>query len=92
MFLIRDYSPSYDNPSLSIAFDLSDGPKCWLSTSQVRPINKRGPSEHEDYRRFRYNGTAFYPYSIRSLGLEVFTSIDALKLACWTLYQHAVLD
>jgi hypothetical protein len=91
VMIVRDYSPSYDLPPLSIAFDLAGGPKCWLSTSQVRPIDGNAPSPHEPYRSFAHSKTTFYPYSIRSLELTIFNDIDEFHRACWILYQHAVL-
>ena len=92
VMIVSDYSPSYDLPSLSIAFDTAGRARCWLSTSRVKPINGKSPSSHEDYRRFNHKGTWFYPYSIRSLGLAIFDDADELHTACWILYNHAVLD
>ena len=92
VMIVRHYSPSYDLPSLSIAFDIAGGAKCWLSVSQVQPVDGNCPSPHDNYRRFCHEETSYYPYSIPSLGQGIVEDAEELHKACWILYQHAVFD
>ena len=92
VMVVRDYSPSYDMPSLSIAFDMAGRARCWLSVSEVQQIDGKSPSPHENYRHFVHQEIWYYPYSIRSLGLDIFQDANELYKACWILYRHAILD
>ena len=89
VLIVLDYSPSIDKPLLSIAFDSSSGPKCWLTVSKVILIDRKGPSPHEDYRKFVFGGRKFYPYSITSFPNAIFDDIRQFTRACEVLYQHA---
>ena len=83
-----DYSPSDDQPPLSIAFDFSGGPKCWLSESRVRDIGNEGPKLHAAYRNFVFEGREFHPYSIIAFPQAIFEEIQEFSSACQCLYQH----
>ena len=89
VLIVLDYSLSIDRPLLSIAFDLSGGPKCWLTASKVIQIGGDGPNPHEDYRKFVFEGQEFHPYSIKSFPKAVFEDIQQFRRACEVLYQHA---
>ena len=88
VLIVLDYSPSVDQPPLSIAFDFSCGAKCWLSASKVRKIGDKGPSPHPDYRRFVFEGRKFHPYSIIAFPQAIFEEIQKFSSACQCLYQH----
>lgn len=92
VMIVANYAPSYDLPSLSIAFDMAGQAKCWLSVPKVREINGQAPSRHDDYRNFCHKETSYYPYSIRPLEQTVFQDANELYRVCWILYQHAVFD
>ena len=89
VLIVLDYSPSIDRPLLSIAFDSSDGPKCWLTTSKVTQIGDNGPNPYEDYRKLVFEGQEFHPYSIESFPKAIFEDIQQFRRACEVLYQHA---
>ena len=88
VLLILDYSPSMEQPPLSIAFDYGCGPKCWMTASKVQQIGNEAPKYHEDYRDFSWEGRQFIPYSIQTLPESIFVDINALRAACRKLYQH----
>ena len=92
LLFVLDYSPSEDEPVLSIVFDLSNSPKCWMTASHTRLLNNKGPSRHDDYKRFTYKDRQFYPYSIRRLPTTSFGDIGEFATLCQRLYRHAVLD
>ena len=89
VLIVLDYSPGIDQPLLSIAFDSSGGPKCWLTVSKVILIGTKGPSPHEDYKKFVFEGRKFHPYSITSFPKAIFDDIQQFTRACEILYQHA---
>lgn len=91
VLLIFDYSPSVDQRPLSIAFDYGGGPKCWMTTSEVRKIGDDGPNFRAQYKEFSWEGRQFVPYSIRKLPESIFEDIDTLKETCRRLYRHVVL-
>ena len=88
LLIILDYSPKDDSPPLSIAFDYSNGPKCWLSESKVRKIGVIGPKPHSKYGQFTFEGRRFYPYSIVALPSNSFKDIQVLMSTCQQLYKH----
>ena len=88
VLLILDYSPSADEPPLSIALDHGCGPKCWMTASKVKKIGDQAPNPREDYREFPWEGRHFKPYSIQSLTASIFEDIDALVAVCRRLYRH----
>ena len=90
MLLILDYSPSLEQPPLSIAFDCGCGPKCWMTASKTMKIGEAEPSFNEKYRQFQWEGRRFIPYSIERLPEAIFDDIDALKTTCQSLYRHVV--
>ena len=90
MLLILDYSPSLDEPPLSIAFDCGRGPKCWMTASHVQSIGDAAPNPKERYREFIWKGRQFKPYSIKRLSAAIFEDIDTLTAVCRRLYSHVV--
>ena len=92
VLVILNYSSNGEDQLLSIAFDLTSGPKCWLTTRKIRGIGGVGPRYHQDYREFDCCGKTFYPYSVESFSPDIFRSSVALFSACRRLYAHAVLD
>ena len=92
VLLLLNYAPDKGDGLLSIAFDLTGGPKCWLTASQTRQINGQGPKYHSDYRKFECKGKAFYPYSVQSFPEDIFRCSVALFRTCRLLHAHAVLD
>ena len=88
VLIVLDYSPSDTQPLLSIAFDFSGGPKCWLSESRVIKIDDDGPRPYLDYRKFVFEGREFCPYSIRALPQVTFEEFRELASACRSLYHY----
>ena len=88
VLIVLDYSPSDDQPSLSIAFDFSGGPKCWMTESRVRKIGGQGPKLYAKYRKFVFGGREFHPYSIRAFPQAIFEELPEFASACQCLYQH----
>ena len=88
ILVVLDYSPGDDQRLLSIAFDLSGGPKCWLTESHVREIGGKGPNPHLDYKKFVFEGREFYPYSIVAFPQTIFQEIREFAAACRCLYGH----
>ena len=89
VLIVLDYSPSDDQTPLSIAFDFSCDPKCWLTVSKVCKIGDEGPSPHSSYREFDFEGRKFHPYSIEAFPSVIFEEIEEFQSACRCLYQHA---
>ena len=90
VLIVLYYSPRDMPYLLSIAFDYSGGPKCWLSESQVRKIGNNAPNPHPDYRTFVCDGHRFYPYSIQAFSQALFEDIHEFTSACQRLYRHVV--
>lgn len=90
VLIVFDYSPSVEQCPICIAFDLSGGPKCWLSESQVFAIDGVMPNHHAGYRQFVFEGRKMYPYSIQALPGDLFTDINRFKSVCQSLYWHTV--
>ena len=90
VLVVLDYSPSNDQPPISIAFDYNGGPKCWLSVTQVYERGGHKPNRHSEYREFVFEGRRFYPYSIQAFPKNIFESIEQFTDACRSLYRHAV--
>ena len=89
VLIVLDYSPRTDQKPLSIAFDFSCGPKCWLSVSKVHEIGGEGPNPHPDYKKFVFEERTFHPYSITAFPRTIFEEIKEFRAACQSLYQHA---
>ena len=85
---VYDYSPSDRQFPVSIAFDYSGGPKCWLSESSMKKINDDAPRPYPDYRQFVLEGRQFHPYSIQAFPESIFKNINEFVSACRKLYQH----
>lgn len=90
VLMVLDYSPRDMPHLLSIAFDYSGGPKCWLSEPKVQKIGNDGPNPHADYRTFSLDGRTFHPYSIQAFPQAIFDDILEFKSACRSLYRHVV--
>ena len=88
ILVVLDYSPSDDQRLLSIAFDLSSGPKCWLTETHVREIGGKGPNPHSDYKRFAFEGREFHPYSIEAFPQTIFQEIHEFVAACRCLGNY----
>ena len=91
ILIVFNYSPTFEEDPLSIAFDLFGGPKCWLN-ARVEIKGGKGPSSHPNYRIFEHEGETFHPYSIRAFGTEIFDDFAQLEAACRSLYEYAVFD
>ena len=90
VFIILDFSPPGCDAPLSIAFDFSGGPKCWMSEESVKEINADGPRPYAQYKQFSFEGRRFYPYSVQSFGTSLFEEIELLNTICKRLYNHVV--
>lgn len=90
VLMVFDYSPRNEPHLVSIAFDYSGGPKCWMSESKVRKIGDKAPNPHPDYRMFVFDGRTFHPYSIQAFPSSIFEDIHEFKSACHRLYQHVI--
>ena len=91
LLIVLDYSPADNDPHLlSIAFDFSGGPKCWLTESTVRKIGNKGPDPHSNYRKFVFEKREFHPYSIKSFPPTIFQEIQEFKRVCQGLYEHVI--
>ncbi len=88
VLIVLDYSPQDDGRPLSIAYDYTNGPKCWLSETKVRDLDSTGPNPNSNYRQFAFEGRRFYPYSIVPLSTTVFEDIEEFRSACLRLYHH----
>lgn len=86
--IVFDYSPTDDRPPLSIAFDWSGGPKCWLSETQLIKIGDNLPKSHPKYKKFNFEGRDFHPFSIQAFPQAIFGNIEDFTLACQSLYEH----
>ena len=88
VLIIFDYGPSDDAPPLSVAFDSAGHAKCWLSETRLAKIGDNCPRHYPRYKRFVFEGREFHPFSVRAFPNAIFCSIDALVLACQSLYDH----
>ena len=88
VLIVYDYSPSDQQPVISIAFDFSGGNKCWITTEKVISINNDGPNSHSDYGMFTFETRHFHPYSIQVSPQEIFQDVSHLTSMCQRLYQH----
>ena len=88
VLIVFDYSPSDQQPVVSIAFDLSGGNKCWITTEKVISINDDGPKAHLKYGKFTFETRNFHPYSIKVSSQEIFQDVSLLTSMCQRLYQH----
>lgn len=92
VLIVLDYSPGNDQAPVSIAFDCTGGPKCWLTEPQVFQRNGIGPNRHDEYRQFVFEGRRFFPYSIAALPKDMFEIIEQFEDACRSLYEHTVQE
>ena len=88
VLIIFDYSPRDDARPLSIAFDVAGRARCWLSETRLVNINNDGPRHHSKYKQFGFEGRQFHPFSVQPFSNVIFADIDALVLACQSLYDH----
>lgn len=92
VLIVLEYSPQDDQRPISIAFDYSGGPKCWLSEPQVKMLKVDGedigPARNETYRQFVFEERVFYPYSIQAFPQSIFENFQEFVVACRSLYQH----
>ena len=88
---VFDYSPTDNDPPLSIVFDGELGPKCWMSESNVREINGNGPRLGAgNYGDYEYKGHQFYGFSIQAFSQSDFDDVDCVESICRRLYAHIV--
>lgn len=92
VLVILNYAPDGGDRLLSIAFDLTAGPRCWFTAPRACQINGDGPSYHSKYRRFEWKGKTFHPYSVQPFSQDIFNCSVALFRACTQLHAHAVQD
>ena len=92
VLVILNYAPDNSMEPVSIAFDLTGGPKCWLSKNSVRSINGHCPAYHLNYRKFEYERVTFHPYSVQPFESGIFSKCTNLIDACNQLHAHAVPD
>lgn len=83
------YSPTDNDPPLSIVFDGELGPKCWMSERTVREINGNGPRLGH-YGDYEYDGHQFYGFSIQAFSQSDFDNADRIESICRRLYEHIV--
>ena len=88
VLVVCDYSPNDDAPPLSIAFDWGRRAMCWLSETQLVEIDSKCPRHYLQYKQFMFEGRQFHPFSVKAFPAEIFSNIDALILACRSLYDH----
>ena len=88
--ILFDYSPNDDAPPLSIAFDWGGRSRCWMTETRLIAIADKCPAHCPDYREFVFEGRHFHPFSVSAFPETIFTDIDALRMACRTLYEHVV--
>lgn len=88
VLIVFDYSPGDDMPPLSIAFDWSGGPKCWLSETRLKKIGDKGPRFYPKYKTFKREAREFHPFSIQAFPRTTFANIDDFTRACRNLYEH----
>ena len=88
VLIILDFSPDETGGLLSVAFDTTAAPKCWMSEANVNLINGIGPKSHSDYKHFVFKERLFHPFSIKPLGTVIFQDIQKLSSVCNRLYRH----
>ena len=88
VLIVFDYGPSDDAPPLSVAFDLAGRARCWLSETRLEKIANIGPKHHPDYNGFVFEQRQFHPFSVIAFPSAIFSDIDALIVACQSLYDH----
>jgi len=90
VLIIFDYSPSDNEPPLSIAFDGELGPKCWMTENKFKEIGNSQPLNLGAYEDFYYEERKFYSYSVTSYPQSDFNDVNLIEKNCWQLYQHIV--
>ena len=91
VLILFDYSPfgsGHNAHSLSIAFDCAGRARCWLTETQLEQIDGDGPKYHPKYKQFAFEGRQFHPFSVQPFPSAIFSDIDALFVACQSLYNH----
>ena len=86
---VFDYSPTDNDPPLSIVFDGEMGAKCWMSESTTEDIDGNGPRVG-NYGNFEFDGHQFYGFSIQPFSQSDFDDVSAIETICRRLYAHIV--
>lgn len=86
---VFDYSPTDNEPPLSIVFDGELGAKCWMSERNVKEIDGNGP-RLGTYGDYQYDGHQFYGFSIQAFSQSDFDDADRIESICRRLYAHIV--
>ena len=89
VLVVFDYSPTDNEPPLSIVFDGELGPKCWMSENNTRKIDNDGPSLGH-YVNFQFEGRQFYGFSIKPFSQSDFDDVNGIERICRRLYSHIV--
>lgn len=89
VLVVFDYSPTDNEPPLSIVFDGEFGPKCWMSESNTKYINGDGPRLGH-YGNYQFEGHQFYGFSIQPFSQSDFDDVDGIERICRRLYSHIV--
>lgn len=96
VLIVWDYRPGPEARTISIAFDLALGPRCWVTVAAMGQIEENGPgsqrvgpNRHDPYKMFDLRGQRFYPYSIAQLPEEAHQEVAAFQEVCRSLYRHA---
>lgn len=89
VLVIFDYSPTDNEPPLSIVFDGELGSKCWMSESNVKEINGNGPRLGH-YGDYQFDGHQFYGFSVQPFSQSDFDDVDRIESICRRLYSHII--
>ena len=89
VLIVFDYSPTDNDPPLSIVFDGELGPKCWMSANNVKQINNDGPRPG-NYGDYQFDGCQFYGFSVKAFSQSDFDDVDRIEGICRRLYAHIV--
>ena len=87
VLVVFDYSPTDNEPPLSIVFDGELGSKCWMSERTVKEIDGNGPRLGH-YGDYQYDGHQFYGFSIQAFSQSDFDDVDRIESNCRRLYAH----
>lgn len=96
VLIVWDYRPNPEARTVSMAFDLALGPRCWVTVETMGQLEKSGPGSesvgprrHDRYGKFELRDQTFYPYSIERLTEETHREVGAFQEVCRSLYRHA---
>lgn len=89
VLVVFDYSPTDNEPPLSIVFDGGLGPKCWMSERNTKDINGNGPRLGH-YGDYQFEGHQFYGFSIQSFSQSDFDDVNGIERICRRLYSHII--